>query len=357
MHKRRIVALLGSFLMILTSISEAQEEKRVTSSDAGEKSAYLFAHLTKTDYGQMHYSLSKDGLHWHRVNEGKPVHESYRGHPDIIRGHDGRFYLLGNAGENGKHNSGTPIKVWTSGDLVGWEPVCEYLPDLSGIPDFKAPPANHFGAPKMFYDENDNTYTITWHSPSGTTAPWSGGEGKNYWDSMRTLYVTTQDFKEFSAPRRLLPYDFATIDVLIRREGNDYFAIIKDEREPSPEWPTGKSLRIARSKHATGPYGAPFATVSKPWREAPSLLIRSEGKGYYLYYEVYPAKAYEMTSAPSLAGPWKSIAAHVFSVPKNTRHGCIIAIDGQEYDGIINKFGVEASATDSFSSEIHEDTE
>jgi len=317
-----------------------ETEVRVKTHDANKSGGYLFAHLTKSGYGQIHYALSPDGLHWQELNQGKVVHETYRGHPDITRGPDGRFFLVGNVGKEGKHNSNTPIAIWESGDLLDWKLVAEYLPDLTSIPNFVAPAPkdSHFGAPKMFYDDAEDTFIITWHSPSGTVAPWNGGEHRPYWDSMRTLYVTTKDFKTFTKPRRLLPYEFASIDVLIRKEGSDYFAIFKDEKTPSSDWPTGKSLRIARAKHPLGPYGEPFAKLSKSWREAPALAIHPDGKGYYLYYEVYPVKGYEMSSAPSLAGPWTPAPGDSFSVPQNTRHGCILAISKKEYARLLEAF-------------------
>src|SRR5688500_11691243 len=61
---------------------------------AGEKpvnEAYLFAHMTHQDYGSLYYSVSLDGLHWHRLKNGKRVFEEYHGHPDIVKGPDGKY--------------------------------------------------------------------------------------------------------------------------------------------------------------------------------------------------------------------------------------------------------------------------
>src|SRR5512133_286922 len=77
--------------------------------------AYLFAHIMHGDYGRLYYSVSLDGLHWRPVNQGRRVFEDYRGHPDICRGHDGRFYLVGN-----RHDGAPDINFWVSDDLVTW---------------------------------------------------------------------------------------------------------------------------------------------------------------------------------------------------------------------------------------------
>ena len=69
----------------------------------GEKrvhEAYLFAHMMHGDYGRLYYSVSLDGLHWRLLNGGRRVFEAYRGHADICRGHDERYYLVGNRGDD-----------------------------------------------------------------------------------------------------------------------------------------------------------------------------------------------------------------------------------------------------------------
>lgn len=56
--------------------------------------AYLFDHMTAENYGGLHYSVSTDGLNWQLYNDGKTVEKAYRGHPDIILGHDARYYMI-----------------------------------------------------------------------------------------------------------------------------------------------------------------------------------------------------------------------------------------------------------------------
>ncbi len=64
-----------------------------------QNQAYLFAHMTHKDYGRLYYSVSLDGLHWVSLNRGKRVVEQYQGHPDICKGHDGRYYMAGNTSD------------------------------------------------------------------------------------------------------------------------------------------------------------------------------------------------------------------------------------------------------------------
>jgi sucrose-6-phosphate hydrolase SacC (GH32 family) len=93
-------------------------------------SAYLFAHTTKEDYGCLHYSVSRDGLHWEMLNGGKRINEDYRGLPDICRGHDGRYYMTGKTGKS------EAITIWVSEDLASWSKFQEFKPGVYETHDF-----------------------------------------------------------------------------------------------------------------------------------------------------------------------------------------------------------------------------
>ena len=90
---------------------------------------YLFAHLVKEDYGRLYYSLSQDGLHWQALNDGRRIlGREYWGHPDICRGHDGRFYLVGNIVPN------RDVSLWVSSNLVTWIKLTEHTLDVTKVP-------------------------------------------------------------------------------------------------------------------------------------------------------------------------------------------------------------------------------
>ncbi len=98
--------------------------------------AYLFAHMMEGDYGRLYWSVSLDGLHWTLLNGGRRVFEDYRGHPDICRGHDGRYYLVGN-----RRDEDLVIHFGVSEDLLQWSKYSQYEPNhkkhsgLSQSPD------------------------------------------------------------------------------------------------------------------------------------------------------------------------------------------------------------------------------
>lgn len=334
--------LLGSLVLsALISRGRAQMPDppgQVASGVAPRHAAYLFAHMTHSDYGHLYYSVSLDGLHWQQLNGGRRVFEDYLGHPDICRGHDGRYYLVGN-----RRDESPDINFWVSTDLISWRPYSSFQPDLKHVPDYStALPA--IGAPKLFFDEPSQQYIVTWHTPHQMQR---NDLPEPYWASQRTLYVTSTDLKTFSSPpRRLFPWDMATIDVSLRHVGNRYYAILKDERYPTLKWPTGKTIRIATSDNLLGPYSEPGPPLSPNFREAPMLIPSPNGQAWYLYYEQYPGVSYGLSVTDSLDGRWYQVSGNTnyadwdkYKLAKQVRHGCMIAISRAEYDALVDQFG------------------
>jgi hypothetical protein len=327
-----------SFLLISISLSAQQPNPpgQVENPANAANQAYLFAHMTHQDYGHLYYSVSLDGLHWLSLNQKKRVFEEYRGHPDICKGHDGRYYIVGNTGDD------SPIiNIWVSADLISWEKYSTYTPNLKQTPDYSVA-LQRIGAPKLFFDESSKQYIMTWHTPHK-----EGGE--TYWASQRTLYVLSKDLKTFSDhPTRLFDWDMGTIDVFIRKIGNQYFSILKDETYPTLYWTTGKTIRIARSASLLGPYSEPSMPISPNFREAPMLIPSPDGKIWYLYYEQYPGVSYGLSIADNMNGPWFQASGYTFfsdwdkySLPTSVRHGCMITISTDEYNKLVGHFGID----------------
>lgn len=296
---------------------------------ASRPAGYLFAHMTRGDYGRLYYAISTNGLHWTPLNGGRRVLPDYRGHPDITRGHDGRFYLVGNTPKD------PGIRFWVSDDLVTWRHLRDYLPDSSTPPDFWGPGGFH-GAPKMFFDEASGRYLLTWHSSMIAPTP---VDTEAFWRGMRTLYVLSTNLEHFTPPRRLFDFDLATIDVIFRREGPRYYAILKDEQYPDDAWPSGKTIRISSSENLLGPYSKPGPAISPNFREAPMVIPRADGAGWLLYCEQYPGVSYTLLTAPALAGPWHGVYWEKYSVPASARHGCMLTISASELRALQAAFG------------------
>lgn len=168
-----------------------------------------------------------------------------------------------------------------------------------------------------------------------------------YWAGQRTLYALSTDLKTFSQPPQKLfdaDWDLATIDTIVRRFGDRYYAIIKDERYPTLAWPTGKTIRLCAADSLTGPYSRPGPPVSPNFREAPMVIPSPDGQAWYLYFEQYPGIAYGLSVATDPAGPWLTIAGNQrpdwdkFRVPTAARHGCMLVISQPEYERLRKAF-------------------
>lgn len=299
--------------------------------------AYLFAHMTDQDYGKLYYSVSLDGLYWKRLNGGKRITDDYRGHPDICKGHDGRYYIAGNQSDEAKE-----INFWVSPDLIRWEKYSQYTPDLFKVPDYPNP-LQRIGAPKIFYDTSSSQYLLTWHTAHLRER---GEDTERYWGSQRTLCAISKDLKDFGPVTRLFKWDMGTIDVFIRKIGERYYAIMKDERYPSPEWVTGKTIRISSAADMLGPYTYPSLPLSPNFREAPMLIPSPDGKAWYMYYEQYPGESYGLSVALHPDGPWYQVSGDTriaewnkYGFPPRVRHGCMIPISKAEYDGLVEAYG------------------
>lgn len=303
----------------------------MASPEASTSGGYLFAHMLAKDYGRLYYAISEDGLHWTPLNDGRRILDDYRGHPDVCRGHDGRYYLIGN------YERREEINLWVSEDLVCWSRFGSFTPDIYKTPGFR-PALRYHGAPKIMYDEPSGQYLITWHS---TELEPIKEDTEQFWRGMRTLYVLSKDLRTFNEPRRLFAFDMATIDVIVRREGDRYTAILKDERYPSFDWPTGKTIRICSSPNLTGPWTEPSAPITANFHEAPALIRRPDGRGWYLYYEQYPGVTYGLSTAPRLEGPWHAVYWKDYSTPPGARHGCMIEITPDQHRAILAAYGSE----------------
>lgn len=297
--------------------------------------AYLFAHMTKERYGVLHYSVSLDGFRWRALNGGRPVSQDYRGHASIAKGRDGRYYLVGN------NNDDDPfIRFWVSTNLIRWTTFGTYRPNLKTAVGYPHP-LQRIGAPKLMFDARSGQFLLTWHTPN---VPGSRDDPERYWASQRTLYTLSRDLKTFSAPlRRLFKWDMATIDTIVQPNGEaGYCAIIKDERYPSYNWVTGKTVRISCASALLGPYLEPGPPVSPNFREAPTIVRAPNGADWLLYYEQYAGTSFGLSIAPRLEGPWYQVSGYSgvpewnrYELPAGVRHGSMLEISRAEYDKLV----------------------
>lgn len=297
--------------------------------------AYLFAHMTATDYGRLYYAVSEDGLHWTELNGGQRIMgEAYLGHPDIMTGPDGTYWLVGVQ----PRDQPPGVIFWHSTDLITWSRGPELPGERFNVGDRRAG-APYLGAPKLFYDDASARFYLTWHAARRDLPRHEiHGVDEARWSDMRTFVMSSPDLTTWTAPQRLFASELASIDVILRHEGDRYYAILKDEHYPTFDHPTGKSIRIASAPTPLGPWSEPGPKISPNYHEAPTLVRMAGDDGWLLYHEQYPGIQYGVSTAATLAGPWYDAWIRTYDVPSIARHGCMLRIPRTRCDALRDAF-------------------
>ena len=173
-------------------------EKKIQTGDGLDMAGYLFVHFIgeEKDGEQIYFSLSKDGLHWQDLNDGRPILYSRTGtcgvrDPFLLRHPEtGVNYLIatdlrieaGEGWEKAENAGSRDLIVWESADLVHWskERACRV-----GIPG-----AGCVWAPEAVYDREREAFFVFFASKVKQEGE---SEGKQ-----RIYGACTEDFREIS---------------------------------------------------------------------------------------------------------------------------------------------------------------
>ncbi len=305
--------------------------------------AYLFVHFREKstpDGEQVYFGLSRDGFHWEKVNEGRPVLWSHLGEQGvrdctIIRGDDGIYRIFATdlslaRNFKSKYNAHWPtvarngskcLAMWQSADLIHWsEQRLVQLGDES------------FGclwAPDVFFDPQEGDYVLHW----------SSAHAHNCFGNMGIWCSRTKDFKSFSAPKLLYEkLDAGIIDSAIYLENGKYFLFVKCDHNP-------ETILLLKSDHAEGPYQRIEAFDESMLAIEPGLYegataVRLEDGRWCLFLDYYgvpgDGQGYVPFVAESLESGRFVRSDAAFSFPYGYKHGTVIPISLEEYDRIRN---------------------
>ena len=290
-----------------------------------EYSAYLFAHFIgeQKDGEQIYFSVSRDGLHWKDLNDGKPVLYSNVGElgardPFLIRSpwaEEKKYYLIatdlrieaGKGWEAAQYSGSRDILVWESEDLVSWKGPKAHTIGVEG--------AGCVWAPEAIYDEREDAILVFWASMVAR--------------KQRIYAAYTKDFQTFGDPFLFLEKENHVIDSTIIRTEEGYYRYTKDETTKNIVVDFAKTLKPEDFKEIpsetlSGLYGVEGPEIFKfNDREEWCLIVDrfATGKGY-------------------LPLVTKSLKTGAFTVLNDTqfdmgvtkkRHGGIIPITEEEY--------------------------
>lgn len=300
---------------------------------------YLFVHFTgeEKDGEQIYFSLSRDGLFWNDLNDGRPVLYSKLGtcgarDPFPVRSPlDGKIYLIatdlrieaGEGWEAAQERGSRNLLVWESEDLVHWskERSCEV-----GIPG-----AGCVWAPEAVFDRQENAFLVFFASKT---------KGAEETEGKHKIYAAyTTDFREFTETFLYMERENHVIDTTILESGGRYYRISKDEMEKRLILETADSLRgtftqiisptLAGLKGVEGPEGY-LLPDGETWCLIADRFM--EGTGYL-----------PMLTKDLASGTFHILRSGQYHMGRTIkRHGGILQITDEEYERLGGAYGAEA---------------
>ena len=290
--------------------------------------AYLFVHFREkltVDGEQVHFSVSRDGFNWEKLNSGKPVITCDKGAGgcrdiEIVRLNEGGFVILAtdlcivkHMDENHnvdwkKINSSTSkfLSLWRSDDLVNFSQQ-ELI--FMGREDFGC-----LWAPEVCFDEENKEYLVHW----GSTVK------EDNFTHMAIYCSRTKDFKSFSKPELLFEKENEILDSHIVKHGNCAMNM------------HGVSKSGIYGEYVNDPdFEKIMASLERPGSyEAPTTYALPDGS-WCLMLDFFGCEKDKMGYVPFISE--KAGDAHFkpakdkFTFPYGFKHGHVIEISDEEY--------------------------
>lgn len=294
---------------------------------------YLFVHFTgeHRDGEQIYFSISRDGLHWHDLNEGKPILYSKIGEmgvrdPFIMRSpwqEEGKpkYFLIATdlrieAGKGwgaAQFAGSRDIIVWKSDDLLNWGDPTAHTVGIEG--------AGCVWAPECIYDEEKDAVMVFWASMTMMEY--------DQLHKQRIFASYTKDFETFTEPELYIERTNHVIDTTIIKNKDGYYRYSKDE--------TTKNIRVDFSESLEADT---FVDVKSPVLdnlygvEGPEIFKFNDREEWCLIVDRFAShKGYLPLITDDLAsGNFKVLDDSEFNMGKTLkRHGSIINITEEEY--------------------------
>ena len=313
------------------------ETKQVTQN---EFEGYLFAYfegggnIMKQE--QLRFALSNDGINWRALNDNRPIIASDTisesggiRDPDILRGEDGKFYLVATDMFTHKYGWGSNpgIVMLKSDDLIHWTHS-----KINLAKDFpkKFGDAYWVWAPQTIYDKKAKKYMIYFTLQ------------RNDRKSLITYYAyANKDFTGFeSDPKILFSAQFGSIDSDIIYKDGVYHHFYKGNTKDKNGKEIKNGIQQATSKSLKGKWKEDFkyldAYAGKIVVEGSSVFKFNGREEYALMYDMYSSGRYEYQTSTDL---------YNFSEPKAftknfyPRHGSVISLTKEELQRLQEKWG------------------
>lgn len=286
------------------------------------RECYLFAYFTGKNNNRngLHFAWSTDGYRWTAIGPEHSFLKSDFGSwgtekkmrdPFILQGPDGVYHCIWTINWDAPR-----IGHASTTDFICWSRQ-SYPEVMAGFE------ARNCWAPEMIWDEEEGHYLIFWASTIAKNGEWITEHGYKY--DHRMYCTTTKDFKNYTPARLFFDPGHNVIDATIKKVGDKYYMVYKDERElPVPQ----KNLLVAVSDKAGGPYLRISATpFTKSWVEGAAIAELPDGS-FLVLMEAYREHHYEAKITRDFIH--FEDASGKISFPPDVKHGSVIKVPGEK---------------------------
>lgn len=303
--------------------------KNIYASPAVSRSGkYLFCHFVGNapEEERIHFAVSKDGYNFRPLNNNEPVIIQKYGKqcvrdPYIFKGQDGYYYIIGTDMKSAEGwVSNHALVTWKSEDLINW--TDETIIDIR---DFGGEFANtnRSWAPQAIWDSEKQSYMIYWAISTVEN------------DVAQLYYAYTDDFKTITKPELLYQRPgIQTIDGDIAYSNGYYYLYFKHDED--------QTIAFVKSKNLTGPYDTEPAvcSLSQNGVEGSSIYNITGTDEWVMIMDEYGKGRFFAQQTTDMEN-FKAVDPDKYGFEGvRPRHGSVVAISDEEYDALINAFGV-----------------
>ncbi len=364
--------------LTVTGRYQGTEQSRVIEATVRKKPqqkkyvGYLYAHF-KEFQGQVgeqdiFFGISKDGKNWTALNDNKAILKSTVGDgatrdPYIVRSAEGdKFYLIATDQNIYRYGTNIPwdrlstegsqaLTIWESTDLVHWT-------NQRNVPVAATIEGGCAWAPEAIYDEGTGEYLVYWSSKV---------KADNY--ARQYNWVSkTRDFYTFTEPELFNDLEISNIDTSVYREGNAYYKLVKQEGnlqnvmlQKAENRPLGYGEQVNQVQIGDKSYNNVGGIYQKIDNSAAGCLESFTGhyegatmfkfldrEEWCIMVDEYggATRGYIPFTTKNLDQPnsVKPLADHEYIMQDGGKHGCMIPITQEEYDALVEAYGVPNGA-------------
>lgn len=289
---------------------------------------YLFCHFVGNGEGEerIHFAVSEDGYNFRPLNGNKPVITQTKGKkcvrdPYIFKSENGFYYIIGTDMKCAEGwTSNHALVTWKSEDLINW--TDETIIDMRETGrEFSN--TNRAWAPQAIWDEKTGRYMVYWANSTAEN------------DTAAMYYAYTDDFKSITMPGLLYERKgIQTIDGDITYKDGWFYLYFKHDED--------QTIAYVKSESLNGPYEDKPVVVSLSEHGVEgSSMYRITGTDYWvMIMDEYGTGNFFMQITDDMEN-FRAVDPGKYSFDGvRPRHGSVVAITDEEYEKLVEAFGV-----------------